>query len=351
MMLLALTLACVGTSVSDTEETDPQTTDTQATDTAPPEWDCAQPVWTADAITLTQQAEVDAFCTQYSAVGGDLTIDVGVKGDTIVELDGLGCLCAVDGDLEIMAETLPAGQPPPHVTGDLELRLLERIEGDLHLRNLANLTYLQELWSLEHIGGDLIIENCPDLQYSTLFALQTLGGQLHLRDLTKLLVFRMPSLREAGGLVLGSPADSETLFFFSDLGIDALETIRGDVQITGARNLGRLSAPVLQQIGGQLHIEAACGLTPALPSLTTLGGLHIEGNCGMANFDGLSALTEISGTDASEYGVWLSANDGLDKKEIATFLSGLSSINGKTHFDVSAGCDTLMASYADGYCN
>lgn len=351
-MVSWILIACTGPTAETASDTDDVVVDTAA-DTAT-EWSCAEPVWSeAEQVTLSRQSEVDAFCGQHSAVRGDLIIDVGGVEDTIVELDGLGCLCEVGGDLEVSAEALPEGAPPPppHVTGDLELGVLSRIGGSLVLRNLANLTYLQELWSLASIGGDLVIEGCPDLQYSTFFGLEQLGGTLRLSGLEKLLVFRAPALVSAGGVSLGSPGDSETMFFFTELGVPQLTSLSGDVEIFGARNLGLLSAPVLESVGGRLHVEAACSLSPYMPALHTIGSLRIEGNCGLRDLSGLASVQTISGTDEDGYSLWLSSNDALTTEAIDTFVAGLGEVAGKLYSDTAGGCGTLFVDYADGYCN
>ena len=348
-MLLAL-LGCT----SPASETGVSAVDTGVTDTAAAaHLDCTAPVWREEDVLLSRQSEVDGFCSQWNAVRGDLRIDVGATEDIITELDGLACLCEVDGDLVVYADDLPPSAPPalppPHVTGDLELSLLTRIGGDFELRNLQQLTYLQEMWSLESIGGDLTIDGCPDLQYSALDALASVGGTITLHNLGQFLVFRMPSLATAGGLSLGAPGDAESLYFLAELDISSLTTLSGSLSITGARNLGLLSAPVLTDITGALHIEAACHLRPSMPALTAAGSLHIEGACGITDFAGLPALTTLTGTDAEGHSLWLSANEGLDSSEIDAFIGGLSQTPaGTIHTDTITTCDAILSDYTVG---
>ncbi|RME22595.1 MAG: hypothetical protein D6798_15415, partial [Deltaproteobacteria bacterium] len=60
--------------------------------------------WSAPEVRLEHQAEVDAFCTRYNAVDGDLVVDVGADEDPITQLDGIGCLCEVSGSLTITGD-------------------------------------------------------------------------------------------------------------------------------------------------------------------------------------------------------------------------------------------------------
>ena len=74
------------------------------TDTGPePYSDCETLHWRTEAdILLTHQEQVDAFCFEWNAIDGNLTIDLDGDPDSpIWELDGISCLCEVTGDVEI----------------------------------------------------------------------------------------------------------------------------------------------------------------------------------------------------------------------------------------------------------
>ncbi len=347
--VLLLLLACSEPDTAAEADSGTSTADS-GTDSVVPT-DCTTRVWHQGDVSLQHQSDVAGFCDRHNAIDGDLTIDVSNNDDTITELDGIGCLCEVTGDLLVTSDDDPAAPPPPHITGDLELSLLERVGGDLRLINLPLLTYLQELWSLHEVGGDIVIQGCPDLQYGALYTLQTVGGDITLSDLGKLLVFRLPSLTHAGSISLGSPGDSESLYFLTELNLSALTGLSGDLSLTGTRNLGLLSAPLLADIDGALHIEAACSLRPVMPVLTEAGSLHIEGACGMSDFAGLPALTALTGVDGDGYSFWLSATEGVDEEEIASFLSGLTQTpTGEIFTDTTTTCADVLSAYGDAFC-
>ena len=321
------------------------------TDTGAVFTDCSTLAWMDGGVAFQYQSEVDGFCDTHNAIRGDLSIDVSNNEDTITELDGISCLCEVGGDLRVYSSDDAPAAPPPHITGDLELSMLRRIGGDFILEKLPLLTYLQELWALEEVGGSILIDGCPELQYSALYTLTSVGGSITLRDLGKLLVFRMPSLTEAQSLSLGSSGDGESLYFLTELNIDSLTTLGGDLSLTGTRNLGLLSAPQLRDIDGALHIEAACSLRPSLPVLAELGSLHIEGACGLDDFSGLPALTALNGQDAEGYSFWHSASEGVDKKDVAELMARLTATpSGQIFSDTTTSCADVLAEYGDAFC-
>ena len=349
-MILSV-LACAAPELADEPGTSPA--GPAGPDTGAVFTDCSSLVWMEGDAALQHQSEIDVFCETHNAIRGDLSIDVSNNDDTITELDGISCLCEVDGDLRVFStdDSAAAAPPPPHITGDLELSLLRRIGGDFTLENLPLLTYLQELWSLEEVGGSILIDGCPELQYSALYNLAAVGGPITMRNLGKLLVFRMPSLKTAGGIRLGATGDAESLYFLTELGIESLTTLSGDLSLTGTRNLGLLSAPLLTTIDGALHIEAACSLRPAMPALAELGSLHIEGACGLDDFTGLPVLTALKGEDADGYSLWLSASEGVGDEDVAELLARLSSApSGEIFSDTTTTCADVLSGYGAAFC-
>jgi hypothetical protein len=349
--VLLLLLACIEPDVVIDLDSATSASDSGALDSTVAFTDCSTLVWYEGDLILQYQSDVAGFCSAHNAIRGDLSIDVSNNEDTITELDGIGCLCEVDGDLLLTSTDDPAAPPPPHITGDLELGLLERIGGDLLLINLPLLTYLQELWALREVGGDIVIDGCPDLQYSSLYTLESVGGSITLRNLGKLLVFRLPSLTTAHSITLGSPGDGESLYFLAELALTSLTTLSGDLSLTGTRNLGLLSAPVLTDIDGALHIEAACSLRPSLPVLEELGSLHIEGACGVSDFAGLPALTALTSADDDGYSFWLSASEAVDDKEVSDFLGSLKPPPpGEVFTDSTTTCADVLSAYGETFC-
>ena len=348
--MIPLVLACTTPEVVDDSRptTGPASADTGAVFT-----DCSTLSWLEGDLDLQYQSQVDTFCQTHNAIRGDLSVDVSNNDDTITELDGISCLCEIDGDLRVFStdDADAAAPPPPHITGDLELSLLRRISGDFTLENLPLLTYLQELWSLEEVGGSILIDGCPALQYSALYTLASVGGSITLRNLGKLLVFRMPSLQVAQGLSLGTAGDAESLYFLTELNIESLTTLGGDLSLIGTRNLGLLSAPLLTDIDGALHIEAACSLRPSLPVLSELGSLHIEGVCSLDDFAGMPSLTGLSHQDASGYSLWLSASEGVDDADVAELLARLDSPpSGEVFTDTTTTCADVLSEYGEAFC-
>lgn len=313
---------------------------------------CETRRWHPDgAVRIDTQAGLAPFCEQYNAVDGDLFVDVGGVEDPITELDGIKCLCEVTGDLTITGDaSAPVPDGPPHVTGDIELSVLERVGGDLVLSSHPNLSYVEGLRGLTEVGGDIVISGSPDLQVASFYALQRLGGALRVHDMDKQLILRLPNATTIGGLELGAPGDAGTLFFLVELKLDDLQEIEGDVEIHGTRNLALLAAPALTRIGGALALEGACQAKLSLPLLEEVGSLVLTGHCALADLAGLPALARVTGQDDQGRSLQLSANSGLSADELAAFVAGLSITGGGTVVAEAGSCETVMADFGAGYC-
>lgn len=328
--------------------------------------DCEELVAVAGPVVISTQAGLSGFCESWNAVDGDLYLDVGATEDPITELDGIKCLCAVEGDLTITgdsSQTLPpdgAAPPtapppgpevvPPHVVGDIELTLLERVGGDLILTHHPQLDFVQSLVALREVGGDIVLRDIPNLQVIKFFGLETLGGRLVVEDMGKLLVVGLEAATTVGGIQLGEAGDAETLYFLVELGLGSLEEVTGDLRLVGARNLPLLRAPELTRVGGALHLEASCVTFPSLGALTEVGSLHLEGNCGLSSLSGLAALERVTGADADGHAVRIAAQDGLDAEETQAWLDGLELEAGDASVDLETACTTVLAAYGEGYC-
>lgn len=317
--------------------------------------DCDTLSWYEGDLALDSQTALDPFCDSYNAVAGSLYVDVGTTEDPITELDGIGCLCQVAGDLVITGDSgqepppeLPA---PPHVTGDIELGILQRVGGDLVLSHHPGLTYVEGMRGLAEVGGDIRLEHNPELQVVSFYALQQLGGTVSVRDMDKFLILRLPEATSIGGVELGATGDAQTLYFLVELKLDSVTTITGDLRLFGPRNLASLSAPLLQSLGGTLQLEGSCITDLALPELSSVGALRLVGNCGLLDLDGLAALTSITGQDSDGTSLELSGSDHLDEGELTAFLSQLSSTGtGTSETAAATPCADTIALYDEGHC-
>jgi hypothetical protein len=315
---------------------------------------CDAPVWNkAEALTISTQTEVAVFCDQWNAFAGDLTIDVGAAEDTITELDGLACLCAVGGDLVITgAGTSGRAPPPPHVVGDIELALLETVGGDLTISHHPSITNLEGLRALTTVGGDLVVTGNASLQVTGFYALTTVGGTARFTDLAKLLILRLSAATTLGGLELGTEGVGDTLVYTVEVGLDRIEQISGDMHVRGVNNLVRLGAASLVQVDGDLTVEASCQMDLDLPLLATVGSLRLQGNCGLQDLDGLAALSAITGADTDGRSLTLSGNNYLDSDEISAWRSGLSSEGtGSVLIDLDTSCTATTETYGEGFCD
>ncbi len=106
---------------------------------------CTAPVSSGADLVITSSADASAFCSQYSWVGGNLTIDA----TALATLSDLSCVCGLDGDL-----TINGNGDLTALTG---LREVLDIPGSLWITNNALLTDLSGLGRLDTIGGDLTI--------------------------------------------------------------------------------------------------------------------------------------------------------------------------------------------------
>ena len=322
---------------SGTESTDGTDTvqDDPPSDTGPsPLSDCAELEWrTEPELLLTNQLEVDEFCYQWNAIDGNLTIDLdGDEEDPIWELDGISCLCEVTGDVEIFF--IPgyspdtSSPPPPHSSTDLELPLLERIGGNLWVRDIWGLAQLSFMSALEQVGGDFTLQGLDNLAGVSLAGLDTVGGTITVRETPYLQSIEFSELSALGGLAIGS-REEPGLDSLRKISTPRLPAIDGSVSIIGARGLYLFEAAYLDHIGGNLSFQGTCTYAPDFPTLTAVGSLSLLGNCGIDSLDGLP-LTNISGANADGVSIHIAHNEGLSQEAIDGFLTGLTSVGSGT---------------------
>ncbi|MCK6504025.1 hypothetical protein L6R53_11595 [Myxococcota bacterium] len=319
--------------------------------------DCASLTWREDAsVFIDTQAELASFCESWNAVRGDLVVDVGGQEDPITELDGIGCLCEVDGDLVITGDSEADGREPvaapPHVTGDIELYALQRVGGDLRISHHPNLGYVEGLRALIEVGGDLVIEDNPTQQVASFYALQRVGGEVVVRDMEKLLILRLPAATHLGGLQVGAEGDAVTTWYLVEVLLTDLVEVTGDLRLVGARNLSYLGAPALTTVGGALHLQDTCETLADFPALASAGSLTLTGMCALADLSGFAALAALTGQDEGGHSLRLAADDHLDADEIDAFVAQLSSLGtGIVDVENQGSCADAMAAYGQGYCD
>jgi Putative metal-binding motif len=106
---------------------------------------CIAPVSSGADLVVSSSADATAFCSQYSWVGGSLT----VTATALATLSDLSCVCGLDGDLTIQGNT--------DLTALAGLRDVWDVPGSLLIVDNALLTDLSGLGSLSTVGGDLTI--------------------------------------------------------------------------------------------------------------------------------------------------------------------------------------------------
>ena len=142
------------------------------------------------SLTLTTQAQVDVV--NCSSVRGD----VNISGSDITNLNGLGGITSVGGDLWIhINSALTNLDGLAGITG--------AVGGDLTISSNSALTNLAGLAGITSVGGDLNIVNNPALtNLAGLAGITSVGGNLQIDNNAVLDNFcGLYSLLDAGGLV------------------------------------------------------------------------------------------------------------------------------------------------------
>ncbi|RIV17924.1 DUF11 domain-containing protein [Fibrisoma montanum] len=228
-------------------------------------------------VTLTNQAQVDAFPPGCFVVPGTLTI----SGADITDLSPLASLTSVGATLLIQAN--------PLLTSVSGLSALRQVGGNLGIYANNALPTLSGLESLTSVGVSLGIDDNP-----LLTNVSSLSG-----------------LRQVRG----------DLFIISN---DALSTLSGLESLTSVGNNLNISAnPLLtsvsslsglQQVGRNLTIfgNDALSTLSSLESLTSVGSnLNISGNPLLTSLSGLSELRQVRSTLTISSNTALSTLSGL----------------------------------------
>ncbi|HEX8561756.1 MAG TPA: T9SS type A sorting domain-containing protein [Flavobacterium sp.] len=254
-------------------------------------------------VTLNSQADVDNFiltfpnCTQ---VTGDLNI----SGNAIVNLNGLANIVSVTGAVDI--------EQNPNLTNLNGLNNLSHAGIGLIIRDNSQLQNLDALANLTTIAGELIIRSCPQLtNLDGLSGLISTGTDLVIRD--------NASLTSVSGL-------------------SALTTVGGEFTVRSCPSLGSLSGMenltsvglglIVRDCATLTTVEALSGVTYVgeilelvdLPQLSSLLGLQnittiVGGDEGALIIEGNNALTSLEGLGNNETtitgGIAISTNNAL----------------------------------------
>ena len=230
-------------------------------------------------INITSEVVAQAFCAQYNAVYGSVTVD----GPTMTDVDDLACLCEVTSDLAF-------DQAPNLET--VQLPLLYGVGGDMWLDDNASITSIQVPY-LQTVGGDLYCNDAENLSILQLPSLGSVGGQLRFTQ-TAIASFELPELEQTGGdLTLNANPTIESIL------LPKLHTVGGWCAISGNSSATLVSFDSLISVGDKMLIIAA-GQDGYLgfPNLTTIAGeMSIWGFEGTISMPDLSLLGELSVQD------------------------------------------------------
>lgn len=296
-------------------------------------------------VTLSSQAEVDAFPSQHCSILCSLTIQgnditnldslyvvrkLGLLNinfnPQLTDIDGLMNLASVEGSCTSSGVIVEGNNMLPNLNG---LSGLTNIQGVLRLTSNTMLNDISGLCNLTYVN-DVDIENNASLE--------NLDGPGRLTTINgNLTISGNPGLQDLNGLSHVTGVAGEVFVEYSD----ALTTLDG---LSGLTSIGgRLSVlwnPELTSITGLSNLSyvgqfSASGESVSISfndELASLEGLHgldtipgvltIEGNGSLVDLNGLSALRSLHGPDGESYnsGIRIAGNNSL------TDISGISQV-------------------------
>jgi hypothetical protein len=270
-------------------------------------------------VTLTTQAEVDAFVNDYSCVNSVTVQDLTIQGffGGINDISGLSIIIEVLGDLEITQN--------PQLTNLDGLENITSVGGGARVLTNSSLQNIDGLSGLISTGDRLIIDTNPSLQnINGLSSLNSVGGNFQIVD---------------NPLIQNIDAVSGLTTVGGDLAIienDLLQNINGLANLTG--------------FSGGLTIDdnaALQNIDPlADPGMTSLIYIQIEENDILQNVDVLSTVTSIERTIVFANNNLLENIDGLSNVTASNLTGNLIIINNPLLCDcsVTVVCDNLNIS-------
>ena len=269
-----------------------------------------EPVVCNGGITLTTQAEVDAFPAQHGCT--EITGMLKISGTDIINIDSLYSLIKVSELLIVENDNLT------NLDG---LSNLEAVTADCSsgecggagtdrgftLHDNTLLSDISGLSSLTKIGPDLLISFNPELtNLQGLNNVVSIGGRLRIRDNSSLGnldgLSSLASIERYGLEIINNPS------LTSLEGLSLITSIPGSLTIINNASLPNLNGlesltQLIGTVNATLNISNNESLTniDALSALSSIGGsvpsagLIVSNNPALTNLNGLQSLTEITG--------------------------------------------------------
>lgn len=238
----------------------------------------------AGDLVVTSAADLDTFCAQHDAVGGDLRLDGGP-----VALD---CLCDVGGSLVVGGAS------------SVSLPNLARVGGDVSVSGSGSVSSV-DLPALTEVGGSLVVEDATALAALTVDRVETVGGDLRVERNPLLPSLWLDRLLSVAGdhRVVGNASLQGT-------NLDRVVTVGGDLVIEDNPALEFLDGDAygMQSIGGDLLIRRNPRLEGfyGFVELLSIGGdLELVDNDTFKGFFGFTRLESLGGH------LWIRGNEHL----------------------------------------
>ena len=265
----------------------------------------AQAQCPGSALTLSSQAEVDNFASDYPGCFL-LPVSLTISGSDITNLNGLSVLNEFDNSFANPSLTIESNPVLTNLTG---LSGLSFIPGGLTIFDNGTLANLNGLNNITSIGFSLNVESNTQLtSLGALSGVNSIGGDLY--------VAFNPALTSFGGglnLVpsLGGILQIQNNGALTTLnGLNALTSVSQYLFISSNVSLTSLSSLAnLASVGQDFEISGNASMTTlgGFSNLTTVGGnFSIEQNGALTNLNQLANLSSIGGNLSINFNAQLS---------------------------------------------
>ncbi|WP_196893821.1 T9SS type A sorting domain-containing protein [Aureivirga marina] len=252
-------------------------------------------------VTLTTQAEVDAFKTNYpdcTDFPNTLTVgDIDNEDSTIENLNGLSNLISVQGSFWIINN--PLLSTLGEINQEFGLNNLAVVEGDLIIENNDLLTNVSGLENLVSVGQNFAIrKNTEIADLYGLNKIATVDEEFEITENPKLETFEgIVETLTVNDFTVGNNLLLEDFSgFINDI------IIEGNIQISSNPSLASLMGPddssVINYQGENFVLVSNNALNDlsGLELVTEINGdLYLQGNMNLLTYNGLANLTTIDG--------------------------------------------------------